>query len=144
MLAEKTQAIYQKINFVERDIELHKSILAGIPTANSQEIEETLTTIAKLKNNLGELKQSLAAADPAEFARLQKLEQASHQFRQIATQKTFTQIITLEHHRQCALRLVNGTQVDCLVMAADEAGDWTVLTLAGEVESYAADEAALA
>ena len=143
MSADSVQAIYQKINFVERDIELHKSILASIPTADKQGMEETLTAIARLKNSLIALRQSLAEADPAEFARLEKLDQASDRFRQIAAQKTFSRIITLEHHRQCTLRLASGELVDCLVIAEDEAGNWTALTLSGEVASYSTEQAGL-
>lgn len=143
MSADSVQAIYQKINFVEQDIELHKSILASIPTADQKGMEETLTAIAQLKNSLITLRQSLAEADPAEFARLEKLDRASEQFRQIAAQKTFSRIITLEHHRHCTLRLAGGQLVDCLVIAEDEAGDWTVLTLSGEVAGYSAEQAGL-
>jgi hypothetical protein len=36
----------------------------------------------------------------------------------------------------CTITLIDGTNVDCLVAARDENGDWMVLTLEGEIKQF--------
>ena len=64
------------------------------------------------------------------------IEQAADQFRQIAKDKKFVQVNTLNEDRQCFVTFIDGTRVDCLVAAKEENGNWTVLTLEGETKEY--------
>lgn len=140
MLNEKINAIYQKIHFIERDMELHKTILANIPFDNKREIEETIGKIAQLKNSAVELKKSIQEVDSEEYERVQKLEVSTAKFREIAANTTFSQLITLEYHHQCSLQLKNGAVLECLVIAEDQDGNWTVITVDGDIAGYASEE----
>lgn len=132
--------VLQKINFIEQDIELQKNILAAIPTGQDDEVEQVIRKITQLKEKVAELKDSIQELDPVEHARILKLETATERFRELAQGKTFTQVITLDQHRQCEMQLKDGTKVECLVMARDEKGGWTVLTIAGDTCEYVAHE----
>jgi predicted NACHT family NTPase len=141
-MSARLHAIYQKIHFLERDIELHKQILATIPSANRDELEETIGKIAQMKRQLTELKESIAAVDPDEYRRLQKLEEETALFKKLAAEKTLQEVYTLDQCRVCALRLSDGSELDCLVAARRQDGDWLVLSLAGECREFAAAEVA--
>ena len=139
-MSARLHAVYQKIHFVERDIELHKQILATIPSGNRAEIEETIGRIAEMKRQLTELKKSIAVIDPEEYQRLQKLEGETVRFKELAGQMGLKEIYTLDQCRVCALRLANGSEIDCLVAARRQDDGWLVLTLAGECRQLAAAE----
>ena len=132
----KVEQLLQTITFVERDIELHKNILASVPASQPQELEKVIAEIARLKQRAEELKQEVAACDPQVHAQITCLQQATKAFQEIAARKNFDQVITLDHHRECYIDLADGTRVECLVKACDEAGDWTVITLEGETREY--------
>ena len=131
-------AVYQKIHFIERDIELHKQILATIASGNRADMEETIGKIAAMKRQLTELKESIAAIDPEEYQKLQKLEAESARFKELAGQTPLKEIYTLDQYRVCALQLTDGSEVDCLVAALCEDNGWLVLTLAGECRELTA------
>jgi hypothetical protein len=141
-MSARLQAIYQKIHFLERDIELHKQILATIPSADRDGIEETINKIAGMKRQLTGLKESIAAVDPDEYRRLQKLEEETARFKNLAAEKPLQEVYTLDQCRVCALRLRDGSELDCLVAARRQDGDWLVLSLAGECRELAAAEVA--
>ena len=134
------EAIIQKITFIETDIELQKQILASIPEGREDEVRTVLEKIVGLKEKVKTLKASIKEIDPAEYERIATLEKAADKFKEISKGKTFTRVITLDHNRECTLRLADDTDLECLVMAEDEKGNWTVLTMAGETREYAAGE----
>jgi hypothetical protein len=141
-MSARLHAVYQKIHLVERDLELHRQILATIPSGNRGEIEETIGKIAALKRQLTELKESIASIDPDEYQRLQKLEGETARFKELAGQQPLKEVYTLDQCRVCALRLADGSEVDCLVAARREDDGWLVLTLAGECREFVATEVA--
>ena len=137
-MSARLHAIYQKIHLVERDLELHKQILATIASGKRDEIEETIGKIAGLKRQLTELKESIAVIDPDEYQRLQRLEGETARFKELAGQRPLKEVYTLDQCRVCALLLADGSEVDCLVAARREDDGWLVLTLAGECREFAA------
>ena len=139
-MSARLHAVYQKIHFIERDIELHKQILATIPSGNRADIEEVIGKIAAMKRQLAELKESIAVIDPEEYQRLQKLDGEAARFKELAGQTELKEIYTLDQYRVCALRLADGSEVDCLVAARRQDDGWLVLTLAGECRELAATE----
>ncbi len=138
----KAEVILQKIGFIETDIELQKQIAASIPEGNEDEVREVLEKIVRMKEEVETLKASIEKVDPEAHARIMTLEKATEKFKEIARDKKFAEVITLDHSKECSVRLKDDTVVDCLVAARDEAGDWTVLTLDGETREYRADETA--
>lgn len=139
-MAAKGELILQKISFLEKDIELHKQILASIPTGQEEEMEKVIKTIAELKEKIEGLKASIEEADPEMFAQVQKLEKATAKFREIAAEKQFETVVTLDQSRECYLDLTDGSRLECLVKAREGSGDWTVLTLDGEVRQLARND----
>ena len=139
-MSARLHAIYQKIHFLERDIELHKHILATIPSGNRREMEETIGKIADMKRQLTELKGSIATVDPDEYGRLQKLEAETARFKTLAAEQPLQEVYTLDQCRVCSLRLADGSELNCLVAARREDGGWLVLSLAGECREFAATE----
>ncbi|MDR0477924.1 MAG: hypothetical protein LBH14_08335 [Desulfobulbaceae bacterium] len=136
----RLHTVYQKIHFIERDIELHKQILATIPSGNRADLEETISKIAGMKRQLSELKESIAVIDPEEYQRLQKLDGETARFKELARQTPLREIYTLDQYRVCALRLADGSEIDCLVAARRQDDGWLVLTLAGECRQLTAAE----
>ncbi|HBT97494.1 MAG TPA: hypothetical protein DEB25_07640 [Desulfobulbaceae bacterium] len=137
-MSARLHAVYQKIHLVEHDLELHKQILATIPSGKRDEIEQTIGKIADLKRQLTELKESIAVIDPDEYQRLQKLEGETARFKELAGQRPLKEVYTLDQYRVCALRLADGMEIDCLVAARREDDSWLVLTLAGECREFTA------
>jgi len=137
-MSAQLHAVYQKIHFIERDLELHKQILATIPSGKRSEIEETISKIAELKRQLTELKESIASISPDEYQRLQKLETETARFKALAGQQPLAEVYTLDQCRVCTLRLADGSEVDCLVAARRQDNGWLALTLAGECREFAA------
>ncbi|MDR3090507.1 MAG: hypothetical protein LBU39_11945 [Desulfobulbaceae bacterium] len=139
-MSARLHAVYQRIHFLERDLELHKQILATIPTGNRRELQDTIGKIADLKRQLAELKDSIAVIDPDEYQRLQKLEGETARFKELAGQSQLREVYTLDQRRVCALLLADGAELDCLVAAKREDGSWLVLSLAGECREFAVAE----
>jgi hypothetical protein len=130
------KGVLQKINFVEADMELHKQILFSIPSENKVEMEKVVGKIADLKQQINDLREQIKEMDEAEYNKIIAIEQAADQFRQIAKDKKFVQVNTLNEDRQCFITFNDGTRLDCLVAAKEENGNWTVLTLGGETREY--------
>lgn len=139
-MSQKVKDLLQRINFIETDMELHKQILASIPSNDRAEIQKTIETIARLKHQTIELKQEIKAVDINEYQKIVKLEKAAETFKQIAGQKTFSEVNTLNESGKCQLDLKDGTTIECLVAAREENGDWTVLTIDGDTRSFAQSE----
>ncbi|WP_163339098.1 hypothetical protein [Desulfopila sp. IMCC35008] len=141
-MSQTVEQILQKISFLEKDMELHKSILASIPAGKEAEMEEVIKTIVELKNKIETAKESIKDADPAMYEQIQKMEEASKRFRDIAETKEFQTVVTLDHSRECYVDLKSGKRLECLVKAQDKDGGWTVLTVGGETMELPADKVA--
>lgn len=139
-MTAKGELILQKISFLEKDIELHKNILASIPAGQEKEMENVIKTIVGLKEKVNGLKASIEKEDPEMFLQVQKLEKGTAKFKELAEQKQFEVVITLDQSRECFLDLSDGSRLECLVKAREKSGDWTVLTFDGEVGFYAAKD----
>jgi TolA-binding protein len=135
-MSAKIKGLLQKINFIETDMELHKQILASIPSDNKKQITTTITKIADLKQQINELRQQIKQIDEDEYNRIIAIEKAAQTFRQLAKDKKFVQVNTLNESGVCFITFNDGTRLDCLVTAKEENGNWTVLTLEGETKEY--------
>jgi len=135
-MSTDVKGLLQKINFVEADMELHKQILFSIPSEKKAEMEKVVNTIADLKNQIKDLRDQIKKIDEDEYNKLIAIEQAAEKFRQIAKDKKFVQVNTLNEDRQCFITFNDGTRLDCLVTAKEENGNWTVLTLEGESKEF--------
>ena len=132
-MGQKVQDILKKINYIEADMEIQKQILFSIPSADTDEMEKTLKIIADKKAMIADLREQIKAIDPEEFNRILVFEKASEQFRQLTTEKKFVEITTLNEEEQCSIQPKEGNAIDCVVKAKDEAGNFTVITLDGEI-----------
>lgn len=132
-MGQKVQDILKKINYIEADMEIQKQIIFSIPSADTDEMEKTLKIIADKKAMIADLREQIKAIDPEEFNRILVFEKASEQFRQLTTEKKFIEITTLSEEKQCSIQPKKGKTIDCIVKATDEAGNFTVITLDGEI-----------
>ena len=132
-MGQKVQDILKKINYIEADMDIQKQILFSIPSADTDEMEKTLKIIADKKAMIADLREQIKAIDPEEFNRILVFEKASDQFRQLTTEKKFVEITTLTEEEQCSIQPKEGKPIDCIVKATDEAGNFTVITLDGEI-----------
>ena len=135
-MSENIKGLLQKINFIETDMELHKQILVSIPSEDKSEIKTIISKIADQKNQIQELRQQIKKIDEDEYNKIIAIEKAAQVFRQIARDKKFVQVNTLNESRVCFITFNDGTRLDCLVTAKEENGNWTVLTLDGETKEY--------
>ena len=137
-MPSKIKGILQKINFIETDMELHKQILISIPSDNTAEIKTIVQKIADQKNQINGLRLEIKGLDEDEYNKIIAIEQAAETFRQIARDKKYVQVNTLNDTGDCFITFNDDTRLDCLVAAKEENGNWTVLTLAGETKEYPA------
>ena len=135
-MSENIKGLLQKINFIETDMELHKQILVSIPSEDKSEIKNIISKIADQKNQIQELRQQIKKIDEDEYNKIIAIEKAAQVFRQIARDKKFVQVNTLNESGVCFITFNDGTRLDCLVTAKEENGNWTVLTLDGETKEY--------
>ncbi|MBC8439430.1 MAG: hypothetical protein H8D87_07075 [Deltaproteobacteria bacterium] len=135
-MSAEIKGLLQKINFIETDMELHKQILVSIPSDNKTEIKTIISKIADQKKQIYELRQEIKKIDEAEYNKIIAIEKAAASFRQIAKEKKFVQVNTLNESHVCFITFNDGTRLDCLVTAKEENGNWTVLTLEGETKEY--------
>jgi TolA-binding protein len=130
----------QQVNSLKIDMNIHKEILASIPEDNKKEIRDTLEKIAKMKEKIEHLKATLRKEDSEGYDLMVKLESATGKFQELSKGKQFKQIFTLEHNGPCAIDLVSGERIDCLVAAVQHSGDWTLITTSGEAREYMKSE----
>ncbi|MCG8615988.1 MAG: DUF4988 domain-containing protein [Desulfobacterales bacterium] len=135
-MKDRVKGLLQKINFIETDMDLQKQILFSIPSDDKDEIKKVMSTIARQKGEIHELRQRIKEIDEDEYNRIITLEQATEKFRQLSRDKKFVQVNTLNDEGECFVTLNEGSRIDCLVAAKDENGDWTVLTIDGETKEY--------
>jgi len=135
-MSQEIKGLLQKINFIETDMDLHKQILLSIPSAEKEQIKTVISRIADQKRQIEQLRQQIKTADEDEYDRIIAIEKAADLFRQMAKDKTFVQVNTLNESGVCFITLIDGTRLDCLVAAKEENGNWTVLTVEGETREY--------
>ncbi|MBU0464365.1 MAG: hypothetical protein KKD21_12925 [Proteobacteria bacterium] len=135
-MSAEIKGLLQKINFIETDMELHKQILVSIPSDNKTEMENIIAKMADQKQQINALRQQIKKIDEDEYNKIIAIEKAAEIFRQIAKDKKFVQVNTLNESRVCFIKFNDGTRLDCLVTAKEENGNWTVLTLEGETKEY--------
>ncbi len=139
-MSKNTQNILKKINYIEADMEIQKQILFSIPSDNKDEMEKSLNIIAKKKEQIHELREKIKKINPEEFDRITRFEEAAMQFKQLAAEKNFKEIVALSESQECSITLKDGSKISCLVKARDESGEWTVLTFDGDIRHYSKDD----
>lgn len=142
MTHPKTEALLKKINYIEADVEIQKQILFSIPSDQQAEMEKTISLIAAKKKEIGMLRQELREKDPVEYDRIIKFENVLTEFKKIAVDSPFQSIVNRNVHEQCTLLLKGGDQVECLIKACDKNGNWTIITIDGEIRQFSALDAA--
>ncbi len=135
-MKDRVKGLLQQINFIETDVDLQKQILFSLPSDQKEEMENVLTKIAAHKKKIQDLRKIIQEIDPEEYNRIIAIEQATEQFKALAAEKNFETVRTLNDAGECFITLNDGTRLDCLVAAKDDAGTWTVLTLDGETKAY--------
>jgi len=136
------QNILKKINYIEADMTIQKQILFSIPSAEKQEIEKVVKIIAKQKKEINALRQEMKAAAPEEYEKILIFEKAAQTFKTLAAEKQFKEVSTFDGTTPCTISLKDGTKMDCLVKARDDAGNWTAMTLEGAIQTFPADTVA--
>ncbi len=132
----KVQDLLKKINYIEADIEIHKQILFSLPSDQQAEMEKTVAIIAAKRAEIETLRQEIRSIDPAEFERIVIFEKAINEFKRLATTRQFTSITGKNINESCQLALKNLPAVECLIKACDVDGNWTIITLDGEICHY--------
>ncbi|WP_300465256.1 hypothetical protein [Desulfobacula sp.] len=135
-MRSKIKGLLQKINFIETDMELHKQILVSIPSDNTAEMETIVRKIADQKQQINALRLDIKSLDEDEYNKIIAIERAAGIFRQIARDKKYVQVNTLNETGECFITFNDDTRLECLVAAKEENGNWTVLTLEGETKEY--------
>ena len=138
MTHPKTEALLKKINYIEADVEIQKQILFSIPRDQQTEMEKTISLIAARKKEIELLREELKEIDPVEYDRIIRFENTLTEFREIAAKNPFESVINRNVHEQCSLLLQDGDQVECLIKACDREGNWTIITIDGEIKQYSA------
>lgn len=142
MTHNKTEALLKKINYIEADVEIQKQILFSIPSDQKTEMEKTITLIATRKKEIEALRQELQELDPEEFDRIVIFENAVAEFKKIATDNPFTSIVNRNVNEECTLALQNGAKEECLIKACDNDGNWTIITVNGQLKQFPATDVA--
>jgi hypothetical protein len=138
-MSTASQDLLKKINYIEADIEIHKQILFSIPSDNRQEIEKTIKTIAEKKEEIARLRQKIKKIDPEEDRWITIFENAVNDFKKISSEKKFQFIASMNVDEKCSLLLADKSEIPCLIKACEENGDWTIITLEGEISHFKKD-----
>ncbi len=139
-MSQTTQNILKKINYIEADLEIHKQILFSIPSDNRQEIEKILQSIADKKEEIALLVGEIQKADPEGYNQIVVFEKAVNTFKKIGEEKKFQSIVSRNIDEDCALSLADNTEIECLIKACAENGDWTIITLEGKIRNFAKND----
>ena len=140
MPSTATQDLLKKINYIEVDVEIQKQILFSIPSAQTDEIEKTIKVIAEKTKEIEELRDEIKSADPVEYERIMVFETAITNFRELASSTPFDSIVSREMGGDCSLKVKDVPPVECLIKANDAEGNWTIITLEGEIHQYSAEQ----
>lgn len=130
----RVETLLKKISLIETDMELHKQILVTIPSDKKDDMEQVVQTIAGKKQEIQDLRREIKQLDPAAYDRIIAIEKGTQTFKAMAQDKQFDRVDTPDDSGTCRLTLIDGTEMDCLVAAREENGDWMVLTLEGEIK----------
>jgi hypothetical protein len=130
----QAETLLKKISYIEADMELHKQILVTIPPGQKDALEQVMQTIADKKKEIQDLRREIRQLDPEAYDRIIAIEKGTETFKSMAKNKQFDRVDTPDESGTCKLTLIDGTEMDCLVAAREETGDWMVLTLEGEIK----------
>lgn len=136
MPSAATQDLLKKINYIEVDVEIQKQILFSIPSDQTDEIEKTIKIIAEKTKEIESLREEIKAQDPEEYDRIMIFEKAINSFKELAATTQFESIVSREMGGECTLRLKDTNPIECLIKANDSEGNWTIITLEGEIKQY--------
>lgn len=142
MSSASTQDLLKKINYIEVDVEIQKQILFSIPSDQTDEMEKTIKVIAAKQKEIEELRAEIKKIDPNEYDRIMTFENAIKKFKELAASTEFESIISREVGGECKLLLVEAEPVECLIKACTADGNWTIITLQGEIEQYPKEKVA--
>ncbi len=142
MTHSKTHDILRKINYIEADVEIQRQVLFSIPSDQKEEMEKTIRIIATKKEEIQNLRLEIKKIDPAEYQRIIIFEDAVNKFKKMASEKIFESIVSKNINEECALELKKGPKVECLLKACDANGDWTIITMEGEIQSFSGENVA--
>ena len=133
---QQVQDLLKKITYIDADIEIQKQILFSIPSTDRKEMERVVAIIATHKEEIKSLQLKLKEISPQDHETIMNLEAAVSEFKKIASEKKFTSVNIKQTHEECCLHLKNQSKIPCLVKACDENGNWTVITMDGEVRYF--------
>lgn len=136
MTSSKTHDLLRKINYIEADVEIQRQVLFSIPSDQKEEMEKTIQIIATKKEEIQKLRMEIKAVDPDEYQRIMVFENAITEFKKMASEKKFESIVSKNVNEECVLKLKEGANVECLLKACDANGDWTIITMEGEIQSF--------
>ena len=140
MPSATTQDLLRKINYIEVDLEIQKQILFSIPSNQTDEMEKTIALIAEKTKEINSLKEEIKTIDPDEYERIIIFEKAINTFRELASKTKFESIVSREMGGDCALDLKDSANIECLIKACDAIGNWTIITLDGQIKQYTKDQ----
>jgi len=132
--------ILKKLGYIETEMEVQKQILHSIPSENTAEIERTIHKIAKAKNDISALRKELEEISPEEYLKLVNIEKGVNAFNALIQKKQFSRIENLATTPDCSLTEKSGNQHRCLVKGVDASGNWTIVTLDGELLTFTKSE----
>lgn len=141
-MATTTHNLLHKISYIEADIEIQKQILFSLSDDNKQEIEKIIKNIAESKKEIQRLRDEIEKISPDEHQRILKIEKSVEKFKAIAAEKKFSTINNMASGDNCSLKLSDGKTVNCLVRAKDDHGNYTAITIDGELVNISAEEVA--
>lgn len=136
MASATAQDLLKKINYIEVDLEIQKQILFSIPSTQTEEIEKTVQIIAEKTKEIESLREEIKKIDPEEYKRIMIFEEAVKKFKELASTNNFESIVSREVGGECTLLLANEVSVECLIKANDAEGNWTIITLEGDLRQY--------
>ncbi|HKJ63825.1 MAG TPA: hypothetical protein VJ969_00365 [Desulfopila sp.] len=128
--------ILKKLSYIETEMEVQKQILHSIPSEQTAEIERTLHKIAKAKNDIAALRKEFEEKSPEEYRKLMNIENGVNAFNSLIQKKQFSRIENLATAPDCSLTEKSGSRHRCLVKAVDASGNWTIVTLDGELLTF--------
>jgi hypothetical protein len=140
MSTHKTEELLKKINYIEADLEIQRQILVSIPSAEKEQIETCIKGIARRQAEIKELRTEIQRIDPDQYQQIIRFEKAVEEFKALAQTRQFNKISGRSTGEQCQLSLKNGQQIECLVAACDENGDWAVIDELGQLREISQAE----
>jgi predicted nuclease with TOPRIM domain len=132
-MISKVHEILKKINYLEAEIEIQRQILFSLTDDDRNDMETVVAKIASTKNEITSLRQELQRLAPEEHQRIVNIEEALEKFREISQEVEFTEVNNITTSGGNTLQLKDGTTHNCLVKARDSEGNYTLITIEGEL-----------